>query len=52
MRKNIYLQPMPLSMPLGYYEYLKTELIVPPMALTEAQVVILHFMVLPLLDTN
>ena len=29
-----------------HYEYLETELIVPPMALTEAQVVILYFFIL------
>ena len=34
-------------MPLEAYEYPKTELIVPLMALTEAQVVILYFFILP-----
>ena len=37
------LQPVPPPMPLEAYEYPKTELIVPLMALMEAQVVILYF---------
>ena len=40
--KNIKLQPVPPSMPLEAYEYPKTELIVPLMALMEAQVIILY----------
>ena len=46
MRKNIKLQPVPPSMPPEALLITKTELIVPPMALTEAQVVILYIFLL------
>ena len=44
-KKYIELHPVPPSMHWKYYEYRITTLIVPPMTLTEAQVVILYFRV-------